>query len=287
MQIHPVAIEAAVPLGKKVRLGEERKKRKRKEKRKRSKSKSPSKSKPSPTTDQEAAAAGREARAERLAANLGDLLIDLPTTEAPSAAATASPPSVAVDLSDLRRRSSRQESPTKTPSPQKSRSRHHKSLSPDKTTKAAIRATLAESVTSLSKSFEKLDLITGHHRRRKGHGDEAEQRKQRRRKRSSQPPPPPQPQPKKPPEVTIAKLGRFKFSFEVGGNKEGGRKGEGGRAAADGPPTAASARQQSSHIRQRKKSSPAKMNEASIAVAAEAAAAAAAAAAKSTKSSGA
>ena len=75
-----------------MRLGEERKnKRKKKEKRKRSKSNSPSKSKASPTT------ADQETRAERLAANLGDLLIDLPTTEA-----AASPPCAAVDLSDIR-----------------------------------------------------------------------------------------------------------------------------------------------------------------------------------------
>ena len=131
VQVHPVAIEAAVPLGKKVRLGEGKAaaagKRKKKEKqRARSKSKSPTKSR---TTEQEAT------RAERLAANLGELLVDLPTTtsgEAAPAAATA-----AVDLSEVRRRSSRQESPT-TKSPAKSRSRHHKSLSPDKT-KAAIR----------------------------------------------------------------------------------------------------------------------------------------------------
>ena len=124
-----MAIEAAVPLGKKVRLGEggkaAGKQRKKKEKRARSKSKSPTKSR---TTEQEAT------RAERLAANLGDLLIDLPTTSGEA----ASPATAAVDLSDVRRRSSRQESPT-TKSPAKSsRSRHHKSLSPDKT-KAAIR----------------------------------------------------------------------------------------------------------------------------------------------------
>ena len=136
VQVHPVAIEAAVPLGKKVRLGEGKAaaaagKRKKKEKRARSKSKSPTKSR----TAANAAADQEATRAERLAANLGELLVDLPTTtsgEAVPAAATA-----AVDLSEVRRRSSRQESPT-TKSPAKSRSRHHKSLSPDKT-KAAIR----------------------------------------------------------------------------------------------------------------------------------------------------
>ena len=100
-------------------------------------------------------------------------------------------------------------------------------------------------------------------------GDAAEQRRQRRRRRSSQP----QAKSQKPPDETILKLGRFKFSFESG-NKQGGRKGDSGSRAADGPPTAAAAaRQQSSHIiRQRKKSSPAKMNEAaSMAVAAESA----------------
>ena len=141
-----------------------------------------------------------------------------------------------------------------------------------------IRATLAESVTSISKSFEKLDLIAGHrdrNRRGKGqHGDltggEAEQRKQRRRRRASQP----QAKSQKPPtDETILKLGRFKFSFESGNKGGGGRKADSGSRAADGLPTATAARQQqSSHItRQRKKSSPAKMNEAaSMAVAAAA-----------------
>ena len=132
VQVHPVAIEAAVPLGKKVRLGEGKAaagKRKKKEKRARSKSKSPTKSRTT-ATEQEAT------RAERLAANLGELLVDLPTTTTSGEAAPADA-TAAVDLSEVRRRSSRQESPT-TKSPAKSRSRHHKSLSPDKT-KAAIR----------------------------------------------------------------------------------------------------------------------------------------------------
>ena len=131
VQVHPVAIEAAVPLGKKVRLGEGKAaagERKKKEKQRgRSKSKSPTKSR---TADQEAT------RAERLAANLGELLVDLPTTTSGEATAPAAA-TATVDLSEVRRRSSRQEAPT-TKSPAKSRSRHHKSLSPDKT-KAAIR----------------------------------------------------------------------------------------------------------------------------------------------------
>ena len=134
VQVHPVAIEAAVPLGKKVRLGEGKAaagKRKKKEKRARSKSKSPTKSRTATAAEQQEAT-----RAERLAANLGELLVDLPTTTTSGEAAPADA-TAAVDLSEVRRRSSRQESPT-TKSPDKSRSRHHKSLSPDKT-KAAIR----------------------------------------------------------------------------------------------------------------------------------------------------
>ena len=128
-----MAIEAAVPLGKKVRLGEGKAaagKRKKKEKqRARSKSKSPTKSRTTTAAGEQEAT-----RAERLAANLGELLVDLPTTTSGEAA----PATAAVDLSEVRRRSSRQESPATKVSPAKSRSRHHKSLSPDKT-KAAIR----------------------------------------------------------------------------------------------------------------------------------------------------
>ena len=119
-------------------------------------------------------------------------------------------------------------------------------------------------MTSLSKSFEKLDLITGQHRRRRrGHGEQpgsdGNEQKKRRRKRSSQPQPPPT---QKPPEVTIAKLGRFKFSLEVG-------KGDSHKqplTASSRPPQPPGS---SHHIRQRKKSSPATLNEAAAATAPE------------------
>merc|ERR1712156_151048 len=92
--------------------------------------------------------------------------------------------------------------------------RKHKSLSPEK----RLANTLAQSMSSISKSFEKLDLV-GHNRlvgRRKSRSqgrsadNQHNQKKQRRRSRPNTD----QQQPKQK-EVTIAKLGRFKFSVEV------------------------------------------------------------------------
>jgi hypothetical protein len=258
VQVHPMAIEAAVPLGKKVRLGEDRG-RKRKEKKSGGSSKSKSKSK-SPTKSASRTAADEGGvRPEKLAANLEGLLVNLPPS--PTSAPPPLPPPneyAEIGAASNRRKSRQESSPTKSLHKGRRRSRQHKSLSPEKT--AAIRATLAESVTSISKSFEKLDLITGHVRKR-GTGDGKEDR---RRKRLSQS------RPKKAAEVTIAKLGRFKFSLEVGKDVKQS-------AAAPVPSTSAAAaaahnRGRTIYLRERKKSSPAKVNEAAMMSAAAAAA---------------
>ena len=160
VQVHPVAIEAAVPFGKKVRKGENRK-------RKRSKDKDRKKNKKNKRSEEEEE--GAVNRATRLAANLGQLIVNLPpegTSGSAQRSTSASPVKTSTPLGALGTKESSRDtarSPTKSP-----RKRYSKSLSPEKTIAAGVRRSkqLAESVSSLSKSFEKLDIIASRRRRR-------------------------------------------------------------------------------------------------------------------------
>ena len=94
--------------------------------------------------------------------------------------------------------------------------RKHKSLSPEK----RLASTLAQSMSSISKSFEKLDLIGGlHHRKRSRSHQNESQKKQRKRSEANAASAAASNK-----EVTIAKLGRFKFSVEVAKQFENERK---------------------------------------------------------------
>jgi len=237
VQVHPTTVEAAVPLGKKVRKGQSKDSRKKSKSRSRGRSggrkvsKSQDRSPPTSTTNttptsssnnHEAAAANIEAggnsvedgvaRAVRLAANLSNqLFVDLPpeasNTNNVSTRASLEPPSHYEDVIVEPRKS-------RTKAKKATKVRKHKSLSPEK----RLATTLAQSMSSISKSFEKLDLVgRGRGQQRQPlHSASSEQQpqsshKKRRRSRQQQN----QEQPSKQKEVTIAKLGRFKFSVEV------------------------------------------------------------------------
>ena len=234
VQVHPTAVEAAVPLGKKVRKGQskDRSSKKRSKSRGRSGgrkvSKSQDRSPPTSTTNttptssnnHEAATVNIEAgghtvedgvaRAVRLAANLSNqLFVDLPPEATASASnnvstrASVEPPPRYEDVIVEPRKS-------RTKAKKATKVRKHKSLSPEK----RLATTLAQSMSSISKSFEKLDLVG----RGRGRPLNSEQQpsgsggghKKRRRSRQQQ-----NQEPSKQKEVTIAKLGRFKFSVEV------------------------------------------------------------------------
>lgn len=234
VQVHPTTVEHSVPLGKKVRKGENRSKKGRSSK---SRERPTSNTAPlpstgplpqSPTSPNAGGGAVENnvedgvARAVRLAANLGNqLFVDLP----PEATARLRPsellPESAITTTTSNGDRKSRGAQNKPPHKQNGASgRKHKSLSPEK----RLASTFAQSMSSISKSFEKLDLV-GHHRskshsrgqhqqhhRDRGAGEatgtEDHHRKRRRRSR----PPTEQPSQK---EVTIAKLGRFKFSVEV------------------------------------------------------------------------
>lgn len=231
VQVHPTAVEAAVPLGKKVRKDHHRSASKgggkKSSKGGRKVSKSRERSPPTSTTNttptnesQPTTATNVEdgvARAVRLAANLSNqLFVDLPpeaaskSRGATAAGASADP---TTEASDDRKSRGKQKKLGK--------ERKHKSLSPEK----RLASTLAQSMSSISKSFEKLDLAAGQPRfrgrKRSSHATasgavvsknrssrdpESSAKKARRRSRTAE---------KGPKEVTIAKLGRFKFSVEV------------------------------------------------------------------------
>ena len=137
------------------------------------------------------------ARAVRLAANLSNqLFVDLPP-EPRTEAGT-------VTTNERKPRGSKQKGGQDRVGG--GRQRKHKSLSPEK----RLASTLAQSMSSISKSFEKLDLI-GHHRKRsRSHHDQ-----QKKRKRSEAAAATGSSASATNKEVTIAKLGRFKFSVEV------------------------------------------------------------------------
>ena len=267
VQVHPTTIEPSVPLGKKVRKGENRSKNKSKSKT-RSKSKSrksstnssptsggPVISSPSTEVSDEVAA--------RLAANLDNrLFVDLPPEAAHSANMASRPPMplpTSASAGALHQGSGQNNSsysPTKSKSaPRASRSkskskksassreaeksrRMHKSLSPEK----RLKSSLAHSMSSISKSFEKLDMSQPRNGRSKGgrrktgedgkkHGDRNQRRRSRPNKEDQQE------NTNGGKEVTLAKLGRFKFSLEVkqnglavaASNSEADKKDRGGK----------------------------------------------------------
>ena len=190
IQVHPTAVETSVPLGKKVRKNGGRKV---------SKTESPptSTTNTTPTNENVGNVEDGVARAVRLAANLSNqLFVDLP----PETRASEAKPEEPQRKSRLKEK--------------KIKERKHKSLSPEK----RLASTLAQSMSSISKSFEKLDLVGGHRRHYRSRGmsksrsrEENQVRKgHRRRSRTSE-----KAKETAAKEVTIAKLGRFKFSVEV------------------------------------------------------------------------
>lgn len=175
VQVHPTRVETNVPMGKKVRVGESRKKKK-ESRRERSKD---------PTSE----AVGR---ASRLAANLSQFIVNLSPTESEAPTSPDQPPMT----NEARRGRSKSRGKSSTSA------KRHKSLSPEK----RLATSLAESVTYISRSFEKLDLI-GHRRRQRKRRKSRKSSADRKRKEEAK-------------ELTIAKLGRFKFSLEVNGGKQ-------------------------------------------------------------------
>ncbi len=195
VQVHPMAVEAALPLGKKVRLGENRKRKKKKSSSSTSKTQKDSLAPTAATAatpatedddDWRSTTQGAVTRAARLAANLSQLIVNLPPE-----GNEEEPDEEAVKASEAKRR--REDVPKR--SRQAHQKRASKSLSPEKTIAAGIRRSrlLADSVNSISKSFEKLENI-------------GQIRRKRRLKHH---------RPKEQQEMTIAKLGPFKFSLEV------------------------------------------------------------------------
>ena len=149
------------------------------------------------------------ARAVRLAANLSNqLFVDLPPEPRNSSSNNE-----ATTASASNERKSRKKSQDRVGG---GRQRKHKSLSPEK----RLASTLAQSMSSISKSFEKLDLIGGlHHRKRSRSHQNESQKKQRKRSEANAASAAASNK-----EVTIAKLGRFKFSVEVAKQFENERK---------------------------------------------------------------
>ena len=147
------------------------------------------------------------ARAVRLAANLSNqLFVDLPPEPRNSSNNEAT-------AAASNERKSRKKSQDRVGG---GRQRKHKSLSPEK----RLASTLAQSMSSISKSFEKLDLIGGlHHRKRSRSHQNESQKKQRKRSEANAASAAASNK-----EVTIAKLGRFKFSVEVAKQFENERK---------------------------------------------------------------
>ena len=210
IQVHPTN-EAAVPLGKKVRKGEKRKKSK---SRSRSKTRKVSKSPQTSTTNTTPTSSHHEAnmpastedgvaRAVRLAANLSNqLFVDLPPENNQTKAFVETQPQYE-EIGEPGRKS-------RNKAKKANKVRKHKSLSPEK----RLATTLAQSMSSISKSFEKLDLVgrsRGRPLQQPSSSSQAEHKK-RRRSRPAVEAKQQQPQQK---EVTIAKLGRFKFSVEM------------------------------------------------------------------------
>ena len=152
------------------------------------------------------------ARAVRLAANLSNqLFVDLPPEPRNSSSNNE-----ATTASASNERKSRKKSQDRGGGG--GRQRKHKSLSPEK----RLASTLAQSMSSISKSFEKLDLIGGlHHRKRSRSHQNESQKKQRKRSEANAASAAAAASNK---EVTIAKLGRFKFSVEVAKQFENERK---------------------------------------------------------------
>ena len=215
VQVHPVAIEAAVPFGKKVRLGENRKKKKKRRKSKEDKTKGQDQATEEGQVEQQ----DDVGRAHKLAANLSQLIVNLP-------------PEDNVER-DVARRGRSSENKARS-------SRPHKSLSPEK----KLRSALGDAI---SKSFEKLDKVGGGAEKSKSGGDKADRlvdsadkaddkgnnnssapddRHKRKRRRISSRSPGHHRRTSKKEEVTLAKLGRFKFSLEV--NNRGAEHGGGG-----------------------------------------------------------
>ena len=122
------------------------------------------------------------------------------------------------------------------------RERKHKSLSPEK----RLASTLAQSMSSISKSFEKLDLVGRAHlsSRHSKSGAQIGHHPKRQRRRSRPPEQPP-----KQKEVTIAKLGRFKFSVEVAKHfdEELKKIGGNGRKKSAPPAMASAASKETAH----------------------------------------
>ena len=220
VQVHPMAVEASVPLGKKVRKdrgGSSSGNAKKKRRVSKSTERSPQTSTTTTTPTSGQATSTVEdgvARAVRLAANLSNqLFVDLPPEATPAATSPTN------ENGDNRKSRGKHK--------KKPQERKHKSLSPEK----RLASTLAQSMSSISKSFEKLDLI-GHSRRvsranKNRTRDELHatsssgQKKHRKRSKTSAAPAAAEKQK----EVTIAKLGRFKFSVEVAKSFEEEEKG--------------------------------------------------------------
>ncbi len=258
VQIHPTAVEAAVPMGKKVRLGESKGKKDKKRRRSKSteekrKGKDKERRKEAdPDDDWASVAQGAVvSRAARLAANLSNLIVSIPDggvnrdEEDKNKAVDNDKESPAKDGGErkARRRRRREEEDGEF----ESSSRHSKSHSPEKTIAAGIRRSkmLAERVAGMSKSFEKLDDAAAgggerKRRRRRKEGEESRSRT-RRRSKSQQQQQTSKRQKKKGDEMTIAKLGPFKFSLEVKDQQQKAQQ-----------------QQQEEKARQRKRSSPRK-----------------------------
>lgn len=304
VQVHPTAIETSVPLGKKVRKGENRKERNRKKsstqetsssKGRGGKKKSSSASPTHPLKERSYSGRvdGAVSRATQLAANLSQLIVNLPPdlamvsgsqndpynkkhqkrTNSSQHAPGKSSPSKRPgndELSDSGSSSSSEDndepemssatlnspessgnkqkssSPSKrgpptTEAPREGEKRHKrgrsqsghkrasKSLSPVKRTSKISQAAshlLAESMTSISKSVEKLDII-GQRRRRERRAKNstsraisAEDGRKKARRRTTDLPPNEASGGGAGKEFTLAKMGRFKFSLELKQGKQ-------------------------------------------------------------------
>ena len=185
VQVHPIAIEAAVPFGKKVRKGEKRRKDRKKSGKSQKNSQQPQ---------------------DQLAADLGRLIVDLPPQqqdEQQAGFASASSPVKGTTASRRSRTDARR------------KSRPSKSLSPEKTIAAGVkrsRALLAASG-AISKSIEKLDVVSRrrHHRSRNKSRTRSKSQDVHNQKSSSS----------SARKASELKIGRFKFSLEMSKQEQG------------------------------------------------------------------
>eukprot|EP00096_Caligus_rogercresseyi_P013884 TRINITY_DN6473_c0_g1_i1.p1 TRINITY_DN6473_c0_g1~~TRINITY_DN6473_c0_g1_i1.p1 ORF type:complete len:540 (+),score=142.12 TRINITY_DN6473_c0_g1_i1:276-1895(+) len=199
MQIHPEAIEPFVPIGKKVRKGENRRRRKNQ------RTKRSSRTRPTPTTSKRSESALGYAAAT-LAANIGKRLVVLhPTKEDREGVVEKEEVDDEVTqnqlrLSRLKAQNKRLSSSTVFAKYTGNNLRYRRKGNPD-------RFSLAASVTSLSKSFEKLDVVVAAARKRTKRKSTTEAPKDSKQSKSKR-------KTSSPKEITLAKIGRFKFTIE-------------------------------------------------------------------------